>query len=412
MAAKSLSCPNCGAPLDYQEGDQTIRCKYCHASVMVPEELQDTPSEPVVQVVYYDSRKKAKNGSLLAWVILAVVILVVVISVAFPLLAAAGITSAVVISVGDIQKDMAQKTLTEAAVQVTPTRTPTPTPQPTPTVTPAFANPRLTFGKEGNGPGQFEDARYIAVDGEGFIYVAEYQGGRIQVFDPTGKYLSQWKVGSSKTIIDGLAASYQGEVFVSFDRDIVRYEGATGKELGRMQNPLGGEFGDLKATADGGVVAVWYEGRWGIITSLEGHREDAMVFSRDGKLVQTIHSPVSSLTESPALDVLIVMDGDGNVFLLDSSSLYKYSPEGKYLDRFGGKGEGAGQVDGAYSMAMDGQGRIYVGGSRDVYVFSVDGAYLTSFPVENTAYAIAIDHEGDIWVLSRQMVTRYVLKDK
>src|SRR5882672_10899229 len=45
---------------------------------------------------------------------------------------------------------------------------------------PAFATSALEFGSEGIGAGQFKDARNIAVDGQGRIYVGEYSGGRIQ----------------------------------------------------------------------------------------------------------------------------------------------------------------------------------------------------------------------------------------
>ena len=41
----------------------------------------------------------------------------------------------------------------------------------------SFATILLKFGEEGIGPGMFKDARSIAVDGSGRIYVGEYSGG-------------------------------------------------------------------------------------------------------------------------------------------------------------------------------------------------------------------------------------------
>jgi len=39
--ASSFNCPNCSAPLDFEHLDTaTIRCPYCHASVIVPQELR------------------------------------------------------------------------------------------------------------------------------------------------------------------------------------------------------------------------------------------------------------------------------------------------------------------------------------------------------------------------------------
>src|SRR5262249_37394439 len=60
-----------------------------------------------------------------------------------------------------------------------------------------FAHLVLTFGGEGTGPGLFNDARNIALDASGNIYVSDYIGGRIQVFDETGKFITQW-MGDTK----------------------------------------------------------------------------------------------------------------------------------------------------------------------------------------------------------------------
>ena len=56
-------------------------------------------------------------------------------------------------------------------------------PVPTPIPTSSYARLVTTFGSKGIGPGLLNDARYITVDGAGIVYVADYQGGRIQAFD-------------------------------------------------------------------------------------------------------------------------------------------------------------------------------------------------------------------------------------
>ncbi len=48
------------------------------------------------------------------------------------------------------------------------------------------------WGSAGNGPGQFRQPHGIAVDENGIVYVADRQNGRLQRFDPTGKYLGEW----------------------------------------------------------------------------------------------------------------------------------------------------------------------------------------------------------------------------
>lgn len=45
---KSFDCPNCGNSLDYQVGDNIIRCEYCGTSVFPPGEakIAESQSQP------------------------------------------------------------------------------------------------------------------------------------------------------------------------------------------------------------------------------------------------------------------------------------------------------------------------------------------------------------------------------
>ena len=51
----------------------------------------------------------------------------------------------------------------------------------------------LTWGKKGEGPGEFNLPHGIALDAQGRVYVADRTNSRIQVFDGNGKFLHQWK---------------------------------------------------------------------------------------------------------------------------------------------------------------------------------------------------------------------------
>ena len=91
----------------------------------------------------------------------------------------------------------------------------------------------MRFGSEGTGAGRFEDARSVAVDGAGRIYVAEYSGGRVQVFDSAGTFLTQWMADARMPLLD-LEADRGGTVYVVQSGRIRRYEGATGRALGEV----------------------------------------------------------------------------------------------------------------------------------------------------------------------------------
>lgn len=50
----------------------------------------------------------------------------------------------------------------------------------------------FSWGDSGTDPGQFNIVHNIATDSAGWIYVADRENHRIQVFDPNGKFETQW----------------------------------------------------------------------------------------------------------------------------------------------------------------------------------------------------------------------------
>ena len=50
----------------------------------------------------------------------------------------------------------------------------------------------LSWGKPGAGPGEFNLPHNIACDADGWVYVADRENHRVQVFDGDGKFETQW----------------------------------------------------------------------------------------------------------------------------------------------------------------------------------------------------------------------------
>jgi hypothetical protein len=50
----------------------------------------------------------------------------------------------------------------------------------------------MSWGESGTEPGQFNIAHNIATDDDGWVYVADRENHRVQVFDGNGKYEAQW----------------------------------------------------------------------------------------------------------------------------------------------------------------------------------------------------------------------------
>jgi serine/threonine protein kinase len=286
---------------------------------------------------------------------------------------------------------------TETPSQIPPTHTPRPEPTATPVPTPGPASVVLTFGEEGIGPGLFTDARSVTVDNNtGHIYVGEYIGGRIQVFDETGKFITQWLVDTEMPL-RGMDIDRTGNVYVVQSGLIYKYNGETGEQISEIKYDPGWGFDDIVVTADGGVVAPWF-----------GGQDDIVRFNAKGEPVLTIAEAVSGQTGSSELDTRVAVDGLGNIYALATfnNAVLKFGPDGKFLDMFGSGGEGPGTLDSPMAIAVDGQGRIYVSELvGPIKIFDSGGQYLDSIDIQ--ALGMRFNDQGDLFVASRTKVVKY-----
>jgi peptidylamidoglycolate lyase len=51
----------------------------------------------------------------------------------------------------------------------------------------------LSWGTYGDGPGQFDIPHSLDLDEKGNVYVADRENNRIEIFDPNGRFLREWK---------------------------------------------------------------------------------------------------------------------------------------------------------------------------------------------------------------------------
>ena len=83
------------------------------------------------------------------------------------------------------------------------------------------------FGTKGTGDGQFESPRAITINSTDYIYVVDSGHNRIQIFDPSGKFLSQF---GTKGTGDGQFSTPQGIAINS-----TGYVYVTDRNNGRIQ---------------------------------------------------------------------------------------------------------------------------------------------------------------------------------
>ncbi len=70
----------------------------------------------------------------------------------------------------------------------------------------------FSWGEPGSGPGQFNLPHGLALDSAGRVYVADRENSRVQVFSPSGEYLTEWDFVNRP---DDLFIDAQDNVFVA-----------------------------------------------------------------------------------------------------------------------------------------------------------------------------------------------------
>ena len=260
---------------------------------------------------------------------------------------------------------------------------------PKPSATPALPSPTpaiieaLKFGGEGNGAGRFKDNRHVAV-GKDRIYSSDYSPYRIQVFDVNGKFLTQWK-GDVGTNLYDLSADRDGNVYVTNDKGIFKFEGETGKLLARTTQ----YFNGMALTWDHKIVA--FQGK--AITFLDTDLEPINQIKDAGDRANTT-SGFSS----------IAVDGDGYIYAIDNHNddVCKFDTYGKFLNRF------PSHANSPHSIAVDPQGRLFIADTSEIIVLSQSGELfkkLKSFQ----AFGLAFSETGDLFVAARPYVIKYGL---
>lgn len=97
----------------------------------------------------------------------------------------------------------------------------------------------------------------------------------------------------------------------------------------------------------------------------------------------------------------VEVDSSGNIYILDGkmTRIVKFDRDGKFVLKFGKKGQGPGEFGFPECMVLDSERKIYVISSRKVLVFDEDGKYLQSFPYNFYGIDIALDNEKNLILL-------------
>ena len=469
--ADTFNCPNCGAPLDYKGSDPIIRCPYCGTSVVVPDNLRARPafsSQPhnftlsgmgnMGDLINQARRfKEVKDLALAGDMDEAVRIYSEITNVA-PEQARASVEALAHgrpitltgLNMGELIPSQPRVMITAPGIHVKPVDEKTSRgiartlgcsigcfvavivlfvvlttavpmlgglagvavgmkPDLVLTAIPYLSNlPNLSglggygtrdlsFGGEGTGPGLFSDVRAIAVNPtNGDIYAADYDGGRVQKFDSQGKFITQWMLEGKNVYTSSMAVDRQGNVFIVATSKLLQYN-ADGNLVGQLKAGTIDRFDSVALGADGSIYAM--------------ADEDVIHFKSNGQVLGRITQAFSGNGGESELDANIAVDGVGNIYLLGSfnNAVFKFGPDGKFINRFGSDGDQPGQFTAPSAIAVNGKGQVYVSDFKGVQVFSNDGRYINVLNVD-FAYGLAFDDQGRLYITTNQKkVERYTL---
>lgn len=378
----TFQCPSCGAALENVDFTKpTTRCPFCGTVVTIPASMREqTPrsdappyqQQVVINVGDYmqqpyervQVRRRGNPFGCLVGLLIAVIVIAVVGGGIFIATSSVSTFSEVIDA---INTPGAMGTLTNggdfSSIGLTPSK----------------LDVLLQFGGAGTGSGKLKDGRWLALDGSGNIYVADYSSnGRLQGFDKEGNYFATFTAQArDKSIpIRCLAADRKGIVYVCRDGYIQKFNSESGNAVGTIKDPQNEYIDTLALLPDGSLVAT------------TSSSDDLLFISAAGKVTKRIEKIVSGQTESAQTNLDIAVDGLGNLYILSQreNAVFRFSPEGKFVDRFGNndpfatpssEGDFRGTVG---AIAVDSQGRIYVTDFDGIKVFSNDGKYLDLIP--------------------------------
>jgi DNA-binding beta-propeller fold protein YncE len=430
--AEKFQCPSCGGGIDFDGRDAaTMRCPYCNTSIVIPEALRPKvkkapdPEPSVIDVTRGGGRQptiitmsggapttidlRGTQAGNVAKTAVGCGVFGILLSVLLPVI--------MIVVVGAIVWYTFSATMPGVSGGANPFADlgiDMPEISGIPNIAPGFATVTTAFGAEGTGAGSFQQAWSGGVDGEGRIYVSDYESHRIQVFDSEGEFITQWQPDGE--YISSVAVARDGTVYAVYGGKIHKFNGDDGSDLGVVVAagtaigsgaPLLDDvyFEEVAVTPDGGLLAV---GRGTIYR-----------FNSQSEITLTIPDAIEAITDNSQSTLHVAEDGIGNIYVASQTenSIFKFNSEGRYQQRFGSEGDGEGQflgfIDG---LAVDSKGRIYTADFHGIQVFdSTNGQWIAQIndaePDATSVYDISVTPANELLVVTTHRVFKFALPE-
>jgi serine/threonine protein kinase len=233
----------------------------------------------------------------------------------------------------------------------------------------------MSFGSTGANPSQFNKPSGLAFDPKNQLIVADTENGRLQVFTPQGKFVSEIKPPAGKDSFkfprSVAFSTHNGRMYVIDDRDhrIFPFD-ATGKpepiwERKRNTNEVPLMPGRLAISSHGHLYLS------------EPNAKRVSVFSYNH-----LPQPPFGVGELQSPSGVAIAAKGGGIYVLDygQCKVHQFSNIGKSVQRFGERGSNPGQFSMPKDLIVDKAGHVLVADTLNhrVQVFSPQGDFLFS----------------------------------
>jgi DNA-binding beta-propeller fold protein YncE len=259
------------------------------------------------------------------------------------------------------------------------------------------------FASRGSGNGQVEFPKRLAIDANGFLWVADAGNNRVDVFNEKGEYVTKFgSLGSgSEQMKDptGVAVDPRGDVWVADDENnrVDKWKtsspwpptfsssfGSSGTGNGQFNEPTGIAVNPI----NGNVV----------VSDEKNNR--VQVFNEKGEFVRTFGSEGTGNGQFKEPRGVAV-DSKGNVWVTDTGNnrVEEFNEKGEYVSQFGTKGTGNGQFTEPKGLALDSKGDIWVAdsGNKRIEEFNEKSEYVRQFSTGTNPIGVTVDAKGNVW---------------